>query len=179
MLEDYSRADCSHLPAPHFNRNPGPPSSDLAPGSNYRWQRPLQGASPTIQRGKSGSVIYRLCSLEGRSHPQAGLTSPALRLRATISRSESPLTTDISRSLSSVPAKCSLVASMALNGTAMATLKYRNAGGPKPGRPTHRASSEAGTGIVSCTTQPAGDALSVMHRHLRYFIPPSQERSRC
>src|SRR5690348_16278938 len=48
---------------------------------------------------------------------------------------------------------------------------------PKLRRPTHRdcASSEAGAGIVSCTTQPAGDALSVMHCHLRYFIPPRQE----
>jgi len=68
---------------------------------------------------------------------QAGFTSPALRLSAEISNSESPLTTDISRSLSSVSAKCSLVASMALKGAAMATLKYRNNGGPKPRRPTH------------------------------------------
>src|SRR5262245_32747037 len=97
-----------------------------------------------------------------------------------ISDSESPLTTDSSRSLAAVPAKCFLDASMALIGTAMATLKYRNDGGPNPCRPTHRdcASSETCAGIVSCTTQPAGDALSVMHRHLRYFIPRSQERSR-
>src|SRR6185295_7070843 len=121
-----------------------------------------------------------LSNVERPSHSQAGFTSPTLRLSATISGSESPLTTDISRSLSSVPAKCSLVASMALNGAAMATLKYRNIGGPRLGRPTHRdwAFSETGTGIVSCTTQPAGVALSVMQRHLRYFIPPSQEHSR-
>ena len=137
-------------------------------------------------RPADSRVRLPLTNLESRgrltavtTHPQAGFTSPTLRLSAAISGSERPLTTDISRSLSSDPAKCSLVASMALNGAAMATLKYRNDGGPKPRRPTHRdrASSEGRAGIVSCTTQPAGDALSVMHRDLGYFASQSQERS--
>jgi hypothetical protein len=50
-----------------------------------------------------------------------------------ISGLESPLTTDFSRSLSSVPAKCSLVVSMALKGAAMATLIETQAAQP-PGR---------------------------------------------
>jgi hypothetical protein len=115
-----------------------------------------------------------------RRPAQAGFTSPAVRLSAAISRSESPLTTAISRSLSSVSAKCCLVASIALKAAGMATLKYRNDGGPKPRRPTQRdrASSDGWAGIVSCTTQPAGDALSVMPRDLGYIAPPSQATSR-
>ena len=77
--------------------------------------RPNQRMGPRRLSKSSGSIAIQL--------DQAGFTSPALSLSANISGSERPLTTDISRSLSSVSAKCSLVASMALEGAAMATLK--------------------------------------------------------
>jgi hypothetical protein len=138
------------------------------------------GAPACNAKHRGWSCTFPVRKPVRRSPAQAGFTSPAARLSAAISRSESPLTTAISRSLSSVSPKCCLVASMALNGTAMATLKYRNDGGPKPRRPTQRdrASSDGWAGIVSCTTQPAGDALSVIHRDLGYITPPSQATSR-
>src|SRR6185503_18409898 len=59
----------------------------------------------------------------------AGFTSPALRLNAAISLEESFLTTDTTPTLASTPsARCFVVASMALSGAAIATLKYSNDG---------------------------------------------------
>ena len=154
--------------------------SDVAAGVRDVGCQPVRGVPACNAKHRGWSCTFPVRKPVKRSPAQAGFTSPAARLSAAISRSESPLTTAISRSLSSVSPKCCLVASMALNGTAMATLKYRNDGGPKPRRPTQRdrASSDGWAGIVSCTTQPAGDALSVMHRDLGYITPPSQATSR-
>jgi hypothetical protein len=67
----------------------------------------------------------------GRARGHAGFTSPASRLRTAISAGDSFLTTDISEiSASGLFAKCLAVASMALSGTAIATLKYWNDGAP-------------------------------------------------
>ena len=173
-------ADCRSFLDPAAQA-PGPFSFGRRGGGRNVGCQPVQAAAPTCNAKHRGwSCTFPVRKPVKRSPAQAGFTSPAARLSAAISRSESPLTTAISRSLSSVSPKCCLVASMALNGAAMATLKYRNDGGPKPRRPTQRdrASSDGSAGIVSCTTQPAGDALSVMHRDLGYIAPPSQATSR-
>src|SRR5262245_17182719 len=70
---------------------------------------------------------------------------------------------------------------MALSGAAIATLKYWNDGASNPARPSHLPpfviGGASGAGIVTWITQPAGDALSVMHpkvaRETDHFNPSS------
>src|SRR5689334_5145858 len=99
-----------------------------------------------------------------RPADHAGLTSPARRLSASISLEDSSLTTPIfiSPATTLASAECFDVASIALLGSAIATLKYLNDGADSAATPIHRAPAEAsGAGMVTWTTHPAGDALSV------------------
>ena len=103
----------------------------------------------------------------GARHRQAGLTDPVLRVSEASSSEDSPLTTDISESLASDLARCFAVAAMASLAEASATLKYWNEGAPGTGEPIHLAptivGASSGEATVTWTTQPAGDALSIMH----------------
>jgi hypothetical protein len=98
--------------------------------------------------------------------PQAGLTSPTLRLSATISPEERPLTTLISPPLTSALPRCFVVASIAPSTDAIATLKYWKDGAANTTGPSQRGRSTpggaSGAGTVCWTTQPAGDDLSLM-----------------
>jgi hypothetical protein len=107
----------------------------------------------------------------------AGLTSPAWRLSASISLEESPRTTHVFPSSASTETECFEVASMALLGSAIATLKYLNDGAADAPGPIHRVPDGlSGAGMVIWTTQPTGDALPVMHREdgsVRVSVQPS------
>ena len=71
-------------------------------------------------------------------HPaQAGATCPASSFKAVISPGDSPRTTLIGPSWPSVLAKCLVVASRALAGAAIATLKYLNEGADETAGPIH------------------------------------------
>src|SRR5215468_4581412 len=89
-----------------------------------------------------------------RARGHAGFISPAPRLKAAISAGDSFLTTDISQvAASGLFAKCLAVASIALSGAAIATLKYWNDGAPAAmmgGR--HGASASLTSGFLGMVT---------------------------
>jgi hypothetical protein len=96
---------------------------------------------------------------------QARLTSPNDRGIDATSTADRARTTPTITSPSQP--KCFRVASTAISTSAMATLKYCKDGAPKMAGPIHGVPSALVgvmcTGIVSWTTQPAGDVLPLMH----------------
>jgi hypothetical protein len=101
----------------------------------------------------------------------ARLTSPTDKGIEASSAADRARTTPMVTPLSEP--KCSRVAITAISASGMATLKYCRDGAPKMAGPTHGVPSALlgvmGAGRVSWTTQPAGVALSLMHRRVTLF----------
>ena len=68
-----------------------------------------------------------------------------------------------------------LAASMAFSAESIATLKNLNDGVSITG-PRHWLPSEVVPVVVTCTTHPAADALSVMHGSMRRAVPARNRR---